>query len=155
MWYRSMCTCVCECMHTLTHGNQMTNTGCVSLSFSSYFKFNFLILCVWVLAYMYARCTKRPEEGIRSPGTGVKWLWTAMQVLGSEPKPRSSGRAASAFNCGDISPVPPPPCLVLWSRDSNRPWSFLLSYTGEPPWWAGLADMPGFYTTLEIQTQVL
>jgi hypothetical protein len=58
---------------------------------------------------------QRPEENIRSPGTGVKhgceWV---LQVLGIEPK--SSARAASAPNCGIISPAPDFSFFNLFSR---------------------------------------
>ena len=49
---------------------------------------------------MYVWCSKKPEDGIRSPGTGVK---ATIRVLGIEF--RSSGGVLSAFNCQAIFPA--------------------------------------------------
>jgi hypothetical protein len=44
--------------------------------------------------HMHTRCLQSLEEGIGSPGTGVRWLWATIWVLGLES--RSSRIATSA-----------------------------------------------------------
>ena len=66
----SLCLCVSVCV-------------CVSINVS-------VSLCVWGGIYMYVcipcacRCLQRPQEGIRSPGTGV--VSYLILVLGTEPR---------------------------------------------------------------------
>lgn len=80
-------------------------------AFKSFFIF-LLVLIYFIIVYVYdtcksatyVQCPRNPAEGIRSPETGITdscelpWgFW--------EPNPGSSGRAASTFNHGVISPA--------------------------------------------------
>lgn len=49
-----------------------------------------------VCAHEY-RCPWRPEEGVRTSGTGFINVWDPPDVLGL--KPRSCARAVSALKC--------------------------------------------------------
>jgi hypothetical protein len=56
----------------------------------------------------------RPEEGIRSPETGYRWLWASLWVLGVEPSQlliQPSGPEQLVFKEPLYSPL-----LFSWSK---------------------------------------
>jgi hypothetical protein len=75
-------------------------------------------VCVCVL-HVHARLSRRQQEGLRSPGTGMLHAVCSLTwVLKIELS--SSGRAASALN--HIPPAPPPTCAFMctWRQVLRR-----------------------------------
>lgn len=59
-----------------------------------------------------------PKRMLDSPPTwSDRWLWTALWVLGAEP--RLSGRTVNAFDWGVISPAPYSKYLDWWFDDAE------------------------------------
>lgn len=93
-----------------------------------YFYFMYMSDCPLCMCTTCVQCLWRPGEGTRSSETGVTDLWSAMWMLGIQPRPFA--RAASAFTCWAIVPFKG---TAMAGHNLNTIYSFVLNGSETQP----------------------